>query len=158
MATEVRKLDPEDWQLYRRIRLAALKEAPYAFGSTYEAEVGAPERRWRQALRDRTRFVAELDGVVAGTVSGGDADSSQASAMTAMWVDPRFRRRGVGDLLVKTVLDWARSAGYGEMLLWVADGNANAERLYERNGFRRTGGVQEMRVRALEYEMSKRLR
>jgi GNAT superfamily N-acetyltransferase len=141
------------------VRLDALKEAPYAFGSTYEREVDAPERRWRQALRDRTRFVAEVDGVVAGTVSGGDADSSATAAMTAMWVDPRYRRRGLGDLLVKTVVAWAHDAGhYGAMLLWVADGNSNAERLYLRNGFARTGGVQEMRPGALEYEMSRRLR
>jgi ribosomal protein S18 acetylase RimI-like enzyme len=140
------------------VRLAALKEAPYAFGSTYEREAGASEERWRQAIRDRTRFVAEVDGVVAGTVSGGDADSSSASAMTAMWVDPAFRRLGVGDVLVKTVIGWAESAGYGEILLLVADGNAGAERLYERNGFRRTGGVQEMRPDALEYEMTRPLR
>lgn len=134
-----------------------MKEAPYAFGSTFEGEVGAPERRWRQALLDRTRFVVEIDGAVAGTVSGGEADGSSSSAMTAMWVDPRFRRRGIGDLLVKTVVEWARSSGYGEMLLWVADGNVNAERLYERNGFRRNGGVQEMRPGLLEYEMVRKL-
>ena len=139
------------------MRLAALHEAPYAFGSTYEREVAAPERRWRQALQDRTRFVAEVEGVVAGTVSGGDADSASCAAMTAMWVDPRFRRRGVGDLLVKTVVEWAKAAGYHQMLLWVADGNANAQRLYERNGFAGTGAVQEMRPGALEHEMSRRL-
>jgi len=38
--------------------------------------------------------------VVAGTVSGGDGEVSGAAAMTAMWVDPRFRRQGVGDVLV----------------------------------------------------------
>ena len=140
------------------MRLDALKEAPYAFGSTYEREVDRPERQWRHALIDRTRFVAEVDGVVAGTVSGGDGDSNATAAMTAMWVDPRYRRRGVGDLLVKTVVEWARSAGYGGMLLWVADGNDGAERLYRRNGFVRTGGVQEMRPGELEYEMSMRLR
>lgn len=101
--------------------------------------------------------MAELDGVIAGTVSGGDGDGGRAAAMTAMWVDPRFRRQGVGDLLVKTVVDWARAAGYPEMLLWVADGNSNAERLYVRNGFARTGAGQEMRPGRLEYEMSRRL-
>lgn len=139
------------------MRLAALQEAPYAFGSSHEREVEAPEKRWRQALKDRTRFVAEVDGVVAGTVSGGPTDESTASAMTAMWVDPRYRRQGLGDLLVKTVVDWARSAGYGVMVLWVADGNGKAERLYERNGFASTGASQEMRPGAMEHEMSRTL-
>ncbi|TME66567.1 MAG: GNAT family N-acetyltransferase [Chloroflexi bacterium] len=139
------------------MRLAALQEAPYAFGSVYEREVDAPEERWRKALRDRTRFIAEIDGVVAGTVSGGEGDSEGVAAMTAMWVDPRYRRQSVGDLLVKTVVEWARAAGYADMLLWVADGNVNAERLYVRNGFARTGADQEMRPGQLEYEMSRRL-
>lgn len=95
---------------------------------------------------------------MAGTVSGGDGDVSATAAMTAMWVDPRFRRRGIGDLLVKTVVEWATAAGYDEMLLWVAQENANAERLYERNGFRRSGAVQDMRPGVLEYEMVRRLR
>jgi len=143
--------------MYRRVRLAALKEAPYAFGSTYEREVEAPEERWRRALKDRTRFVAEVDGVVAGTVSGGDAESAGTSAMTAMWVDPRFRKQGVGDLLVKTVVEWARKGGYSQMLLWVADRNDNAERLYVRNGFKRTGARQDLRPGALEHEMARDL-
>jgi GNAT superfamily N-acetyltransferase len=139
------------------VRLAALQEAPYAFGSAYEREVEAPEERWRQGLKDRTRFVAEVDGVVAGTVSGGDSDLNAAAAMTAMWVEPRFRRQGVGDMLVSTVVEWAAGAGYAEMFLWVTDGNDNAERLYRRHGFVRTGADQEVRPGRLEYEMSRRL-
>ncbi|OLC01628.1 MAG: hypothetical protein AUI15_05080 [Actinobacteria bacterium 13_2_20CM_2_66_6] len=154
---EVRRLGPEDWQLYRRVRLAALKEAPYAFGSTYEREAQAPESRWRQTLVDRARFVAEVDGVVAGTVSGGDGDATGAAAMTAMWVDPRFRRQGVGGVLVLHLIRWARSARYDQMFLWVTDVNANAERLYERNGFVSTGAVQEIRPGELEHEMSRKL-
>jgi GNAT superfamily N-acetyltransferase len=150
-------LGPEDWQLYRRVRLDALKEAPYAFGSSYEAEVKAPDGRWRDVVTNRTRFVAEVDGAVAGTVSGGDGESRRAAAMTAMWVEPRFRRQGVGDLLVKTVVEWAQASGYAQMLLWVTDGNANAERLYERNGFRRTGAQQDVRPGKVEREMSRPL-
>jgi len=156
-AIEVRRLGPEDWQLYRRVRLAALKEAPYAFGSSHQREVHLPASRWRQTLVDRARFVAEVDGVIAGTVSGGDGDGTAAAAMTAMWVDPRFRRQGVGDVLVKHLIEWARSARYDEMFLWVTDVNANAERLYERNGFVRTGAVQEIRASELEHEMSRKL-
>lgn len=94
---------------------------------------------------------------VAGTVSGGDAGETGSAAMTAMWVDPRFRRRGVGDLLVKTLIDWAAGHGYAQLFLWVTDGNFRAERLYARNGFTRTGESQEVRPGELEFEMSRKL-
>lgn len=106
----------------------------------------------------RTRFVAEIDGAVVGTASGGDGDATGAAALTAMWVDPGFRRMGVGHSLVQRVMGWAQEAGYAELFLWVVGGNGDAERLYERNGFRRTGATQEVRPGELEYEMSRFLR
>jgi GNAT superfamily N-acetyltransferase len=135
-----------------------LKEAPYAFGSTYQNEAVLDEAAWRQRMNGRARFVAEVDGVVAGTVSGGDADSTGVAAMTAMWVEPRFRRQGVGDLLVKHIVDWASGEGYEQMVLWVTDVNTGAQRLYERNRFTRTGAKQEVRPGELEHEMIIRLR
>jgi GNAT superfamily N-acetyltransferase len=149
----------DDWEVYRKVRLAALHEAPYAFGSTYEREVRFAEADWRRGLASRTRFVAEVDGQVAATVSGGDSDSPGAAAVTAMWVDPLFRRRGVGDVLIKHVLEWAASTGYTDAVLWVADQNESAERLYARNGFGRTGEVSEVRPgeSRLEFEMARTL-
>ena len=96
--------------------------------------------------------------MVAGTVSGGDAEVNGAAAMTAMWVDPRFRRQGVGDLLVKRALEWARDEGYQRMVLWVTEVNAGARRLYVRNGFTSTGASQDVRPGQLEHEMSRSLR
>ena len=147
----------EDWQLYRRVRLAALQEAPYAFGSNYEHEAKFEEATWRRRVGDRTRFVAEVDGVVAGTVSGGEGEVNGAAAMTAMWVDPRYRRQGVGEVLVKTLLEWAKAKGYGQMFLWVTAVNPRAEHLYAQHGFARTGASQEVRPGELEYEMSRHL-
>jgi len=145
--------------VFRAIRLASLREAPYAFGSTYEAEVGASEDSWRRRLSDRTRFVAEVDGKVVGTVGAGPGEFDGAAALTALWVDPGFRGRGVGSALVDVVVDWAREEGFNQLLLWVTEVNENAERLYERQGFARTGRMIEVRPRepAVEYEMAKLL-
>ncbi len=74
-----------------------------------------------------------------------------------MWVDPRYRRRGVADVLVKTVIDWARSVRSTKLYLWVTDGNDGAERLYLRNGFVRTGAAKDVRPGHLEYEMSREI-
>jgi GNAT superfamily N-acetyltransferase len=140
------------------VRLDALREAPYAFGSTYERERGFDEASWRRRILDRATFVAEVDGAVVGTVAAGDSDVDGAAALIAMWVDPRHRRRGIGDALVKTVIDWARERKYREVFLWVTEVNAEAERLYARNGFVRTGADQEVRPGELEHEMSRSLR
>lgn len=139
------------------MRLDALKEAAYAFGSNYADEAQLDDASWRRRVTDRARFLVEVDGVVAGTVSGGDSDENGVAAMTAMWVDPRYRRRGVGEVLVKTVLEWARAEGYKQMLLWVTDVNARAEHLYLRMGFVSTGAKQEVRPGELEHEMSRSL-
>lgn len=95
---------------------------------------------------------------MAGTVAVGDGDATGAAAMIAMWVDPRFRRRGVGDLLVKHVLDFARDSGREQVFLWVTAVNTTAERLYARNGFVRTGAVEDVRPGELEHEMVRSLR
>jgi GNAT superfamily N-acetyltransferase len=153
----VRYLGPEEWRTFRDVRLAALKEAPYAFGSTYAREANLPEKHWRGAVIQRTRFVAEIAGEVAGTVAAGPGELSSSAALTALWVDPRHRERGVGSALVDAVVDWAAARGFSQILLWVTDVNLNAERLYAHHGFARTGRANEVRPGepAVEYEMAK---
>jgi GNAT superfamily N-acetyltransferase len=151
----LRQLDEEDWATYRRVRLEALREAPYAFGSTLAREQERSEAEWRRIVASRVRFVAESDGAVVGTVSCGDGESTGVAALTAMWVDPGFRRRGIGALLLQRVIDWARENGYDKVVLWVVDGNDSAERLYERHGFSRTGAQEEVRPGRMEHEMSR---
>ena len=152
----MRRLGPEDWSLYRRVRLEALREAPYAFGSTFEREARFDDETWRHRMGDRARFVATVDEEAAGTVSVGPSDVDRVASITAMWVDPRFRGGGVGSQLVLRAVDWARENGFTRVLLWVAEGNEMADRLYARHGFVRTGSVDEVRAGEdrLEYEMS----
>jgi GNAT superfamily N-acetyltransferase len=139
------------------VRLAALKEAPYAFGSKFEAEVGATEEQWRQHIIDWTRIAAEVDGQVVGIVGSGPGEFSGTAALTSLWVDPSFRGQGVGKALVEAVFDWSKSLGFSQVLLWVTEINHQAEALYERHGFVRTGRVMQVRPNepALEYEMTK---
>jgi GNAT superfamily N-acetyltransferase len=144
--------------VFRELRLAALQEAPYAFGSTLERESAADERNWRERLANRTQLVAEVEGEVAGMAAGIRSDEGNA-ALISMWVAPPARGKGVGARLVNAVLDWAKREGYDSVSLWVTDGNAVAERLYERCGFTRTGAVQRVHPNEprVEYEMSIRI-
>lgn len=120
-----------------------------------EVEKELTEAQWRANVVARTRFVVELDGRAVGLAAGGDGSYPGAAALTSLWVAPEARGRGAGDLLVATVVDWARKAGYDQVFLWVAEGNDHAERLYERNGFVRTGAL--MPDPKPEFEMVRRL-
>jgi len=141
------------------VRLAALKDAPYAFGSTWEHEKNRAEEEWRASVVSRTRFVAEADGQVAGMASVGEAGDARTGSLTSFWVHPRARGEGVGDSLMLASVESAKGAGYDELLLWVTENNVHAERLYERHGFQRTGATQQVRPGddRLEFEMSLRL-
>ena len=158
-STSVRLLTPGDWSIFREVRLAALLEAPYAFGSTYGREVEASEESWRARLVDRAQFVAELDGEVVGTAGGVREDDVHAQ-LVSMWVAPRARGKGAGDRLMNAVDEWAREGGFEALLLWVTEGNPRAEALYMRWGYTRTGANKPVSHDSsrMEYQMRRSLR
>jgi ribosomal protein S18 acetylase RimI-like enzyme len=151
----VRRLAPDEWRTFREVRLTALKDAPYAFGSSWEKEKDASDEQWRAAVTARSRFVAVQGERVVGMAAGGDSNSSDTAALTSLWVEPGSRGQGIGDQLVTTVVEWAKAAGFSQVSLWVTEGNVNAEALYRRNGFMRTGETVEEPLR--EFEMARRL-
>lgn len=59
-----------------------------------------------------------------------------------MWVDPVWRGKGVGHLLLSAVEDWAANAGADRLVLWVVESNTSAVMLYRRAGFVATGETQ----------------
>jgi GNAT superfamily N-acetyltransferase len=55
---EIRRVMPDNWAVLRRIRLDALAEAPYAFGSTLAGSVDRPEQHWRDRITAWPHFIA----------------------------------------------------------------------------------------------------
>ncbi|MFJ9615549.1 GNAT family N-acetyltransferase [Streptomyces noursei] len=140
----VRPLEVEDWARYRTLRLAALADAPQAFGSTLEREQAFTQEQWRARLARRGQFVAEDGGEACGLI-GVVPEAPGIAQVVSMWVHPSARGRGTADLLLLTALRWAQDHGFPRVELWVTEGNAPAERLYARHGFQRTGRVQLVR-------------
>ncbi|MBW1603154.1 GNAT family N-acetyltransferase [Streptomyces sp. JJ66] len=139
----VRVVEPGEWRVYRDVRLAALGEAPYAFGSTLAREQAFTEERWRGRLEPRTTFVVERAGQVCGLAGVLPGERAE---LVSMWVAPQGRGSGAADALVGAALARAAELGARYVGLWVAEGNARAERLYARHGFERTGEAQLIRA------------
>lgn len=149
MPVVVRRISVGEGELLKRARLAALRDSPFAFGSTYDVEIDRSDAEWAERARlgaagaDRATFFAIEDAAVVG-IAGGYRDDGVRSEveLVSMWTSPTARRRGVGRGLVKSVVEWAGATGAELVGLWVTRGNEPAKALYESIGFEGTGECQ----------------
>ena len=139
----VREVEPGDWAILREIRLAALQDAPQAFGSTHQREARFTEALWRNRINDRAvTFFAHLDEDPAPAGIAGVWVDDGAAELVSMRVRPDARGRGVGAALVMAAAGWAKARDHDTLFLWVTELNAPARRLYERYGFTQSGDRQ----------------
>jgi ribosomal protein S18 acetylase RimI-like enzyme len=133
----LRPVTADDWERWRSVRLAALAEAPDAFGSTLADWADAPEHRWRARLSIPGALdLLACDGSAAvGMASGVPGDEPGTAELISMWVAPAHRGRGVATDLIRAVAQWAGDADAHSLDLSVMPDNAVARRTYERNGF-----------------------
>jgi GNAT superfamily N-acetyltransferase len=136
----VREVMPDDWPTLRDVRLAALREAPYAFGSTYAREAAFTEEQWRGRISARSvTYFAYLPENPEPAGLAGVYVQDDVADVVSMWVRPSARGRGAGEALIEATADWAKTRDHACLLLWVTESNGPARRLYERCGFTLTG-------------------
>jgi ribosomal protein S18 acetylase RimI-like enzyme len=140
----LRPLRADETDLHRRLRLAALRESPRAFGDKLEPLEKKSAAYW-EALTQRVcsvdAMLLALDGERAiGMIYGlRDQHIRRGARLGGVWVDAAHRRGGAGRLLVDGIVGWARERGYVAARLWVGKQETAAIALYERAGFRFTG-------------------
>jgi ribosomal protein S18 acetylase RimI-like enzyme len=158
MEIEIRRIAEGDWRDLKSIRLKSLAGDPDAFGSAFADEAARPDRYWQDwargtgGSRSLAIMLAFADGGLAG-IAGGKGDGEETEII-AMWVEPRFRGRGIGQALLAGVEGLFAAKRYS---LWVNSGNRAAIALYSRSGFRDTG-IRQRLARApdiLEMRMGK---
>jgi ribosomal protein S18 acetylase RimI-like enzyme len=140
MTIELRTMSADDWHTWRSVRLAALADAPGAFGSRLQDWADAPEDRWRERLSipgaiNLLAFDADGNAPVGMATGVPDEDNRSRAELISMWVDPAVRGRGVAAVLITAVARWAASTGAATLTLSVMPDNVAARRTYERNGF-----------------------
>jgi ribosomal protein S18 acetylase RimI-like enzyme len=160
----VRDLRRDEYELWRRLRIAALAESPDAFGQTLADVQDRTEVDWRREIDPvdpglGSLLIGELDGTPVATVYVSLRSSEPDLArLGAMWVMPQARGKGVGAALIDAALVWAAGHGCVSIELSVTVGNERARRLYQRAGFQVTGERRALRESSnLEIELMRRL-
>lgn len=146
----------DDWATWRPVRLAALTDAPEAFGSRLADWQAAPEDRWRDRLSlpgavdllaiehdrspeqapQRTPDPDPAPGRPVGMATGvPSADDPAAAELISMWVAPEARGRGVARRLIDAVARAMAEHGAARLELSVMPDNHRARQIYERSGF-----------------------
>lgn len=145
----IRALRPDEWQLFRDLRIRQITDAPDAFGAVLEEVIRESDDYWREFT---ARFADDRHALLVGFV-GADAMGSTYARVSddggghigAMWIAPRFRRRGFGERMLRAGIDWHLGRGVVSVQLWVTEGNEPATALYRANGFTMTGARERLR-------------
>src|SRR5262245_13748271 len=132
-------------------RSATLLQPHYGFDpQRFMAPRGDPESGYAWFLGTQLKeddvavFVAERSGAVLGYVYAGIEPQSwkelreSAGFIHDVVVAPEAQRTGVASALVESACEWLRSIGAPRVVLWTAEKNDSAQRLFTRLGFRRT--------------------
>ncbi|GHI07543.1 MarR family transcriptional regulator [Streptomyces cellostaticus] len=118
-------------------RNAELYAAEYGWNADYEglvARIVADFAEDHDPHLERV-WIAELDGRAVGCVMCVRDEVPATARLRLLLVEPDARGRGVGDRLVRAVVDFAREAGYRDLVLWTNDVLSSARHLYQRHGF-----------------------
>ncbi|MES2470094.1 MAG: GNAT family N-acetyltransferase [Verrucomicrobiota bacterium] len=136
-----RRLNPAEGDLYRAVRLEALRESPEAFASRYEDAVACSDRSWADQAdssatgSNRATFVTLEDQPVGLAALYRDENDTDVGELIQMWVAPEVRGGAVAADLLLEVFRWAKSNRFAFVKAEVMKTNARALRFYEKSGF-----------------------
>lgn len=145
MTAIVRPLGVDDAEDYVRLRRAMLLEAPFAFLSSPDDDIGSHTSKVRDSLAGGDgsavfgAYASALVGAI-GLYRERHAKSAHKAHIWGMYVAPAHRRLGIGRRLLTAAIDHARTlAGVSQILLGVSEMAPAARALYESVGFRTWG-------------------
>jgi RimJ/RimL family protein N-acetyltransferase len=138
----VRRLQVGEADLFKKIRLMALKDSPHAFPTTYDVAVQRSAESWReQAERttqgtDRATFIAFSNDIPIGmTTLYRSEDNVDVGELLQVWVSPKHRGTRLAWDLMDAIIEWARENSFRKVIAGLTKGNNRALKFYIKYGF-----------------------
>lgn len=145
----LKPITPEAALMFKTVRLRALADSPLAFSGSYGRESQLSDEEWIERSRrwngehatGYLAFVTPDENKACGLVAcyAEQVGSVRTGHVISMWVDPAYRRAGVGAMLIEALKNWAQAHGAEELTLMVTSVNQGAMDFYRRVGFQMSG-------------------
>lgn len=142
----LRRIKTGEGHLFREIRLAALKESPQWYGSTFESALERSDESWCQQADgtaegpDRAKFLMFHHRDPVGLIAFyRHTDLPDVGEIFQLWIAPSFRGTGAAVELTEAALEWARQNRFSHAIAGVLHGNHRSRGLFRKLGFEISG-------------------
>lgn len=111
---DVRLLTPDEWPLYKEMRLKSLLQDPQVFSIRHEVEVAYEDDAWRKELANPNFgiFGVFADGKIVGMtailVHIKKDPTKQTAKLWGSWLEKPWRGKGLSVPMYEARIDWAR--------------------------------------------------
>jgi RimJ/RimL family protein N-acetyltransferase len=138
----VRRIQIGEANLLKQIRLESLREAPYAFGVTYDVVLQRSEETWRekadssaQGSDAATFFVFSEKMPIGMAAIVRLPEQTEVGELLQVWVGSEYRGTSAAWGLLDTIFKWAEENNFQRIIAGVTQGNARALKFYTNYGF-----------------------
>lgn len=137
MTLAIRYITEDDWHALKRVRLAALLDAPTAFAVKHASAAAYTDDAWcdRAAGRGPARYILAFEDEEAVGIVAHLPKENHDLELIAMWVAPSQRGTSAAASLVDAVKAHAIANTCQRVLLDVSPENARASSFYQKQGF-----------------------
>ena len=163
MSIEVITATINDVDRLRALRLAALHDAPTAFGAKYDDEIKKPVLEWQERLKNTTWCFVVADGVDIGllAVDRAEKDRNSDCWLSSWWISEEFRGGGIPKLMLNWVEGLCAESNWKKVGLGVWPENLRAIAAYKKLGFTQADkplpsrSIPDLMYLAMYYEITK---
>ena len=138
----IRRIQIDESDLFRQMRLASMRDAPYAFSSSYESALLRNSESWRDQANstaqgvDRATYFAFFDNIPIGiTALYRIEGKTDVGEVIQVWVAPEYRGKGVAKELMDAIFEWANKNNFRIIKATIIGGNTRALKFYRKYGF-----------------------
>lgn len=137
----IRQLTKEDWQLYKSLRIQAVKADPTVFAFTLEYEMSHTDEHWQDGLSNPAVAIFALfddDKPIGmtGIAMMPEEKAKDTAKLWGSWIAKDYRRRGLSDYIYKARIEWAQNhPTCRTIIVSHRESNAASKGANQRHGF-----------------------